>query len=172
MFIVNTENPVGNLTREQIVGIYTGRIKNWKDLGGAPEPIQPYQRNRNSGSQEKMEKLVMKGRKMVKAPPLQTPIAMIGPFNAIRHDERGIGYSDLYYDTFMTHLPEVTTIGIEGVVPNKRTIRDRSYPFVSEVYVAWIGDTPRANPARSVRDWLLSDEGQSVVAESGYVPIR
>jgi phosphate transport system substrate-binding protein len=172
VFIVNTKNPVRNLTRKQIIGIYTGRIKNWKNLGGAPEPIHPYQRNRNSGSQEKMERLVMKGLKMVKAPHLQTPIAMIGPFNAVRHDRRGIGFSDLYYDTYMTYQPEVATIGINGVVPNQSPIRDRSYPFVSKVYVAWIADIPPANHPRIVRDWLLSDEGQSVVAESGYVPIR
>ncbi len=171
VFIVNTQNPVRNISVDQIRSIYTGKLTDWAELGGPEGPIQPYQRNRNSGSQETMEKVVMKGREMVKAPNLETP-SMVGPFNAILRDKRGIGYTFYYSHTYMESSPQIAMLGIQGVRPNPNTIRDRSYPFVAEVLVAWLSDLPGNSPAAAIRDWLLTKEGQSVVAESGYVPIR
>jgi phosphate transport system substrate-binding protein len=171
VFIVNRTNPVRDLSLEQVRGIYTGSVTNWAQVGGPSNPITPYQRNRNSGSQETMEKLVMKGLKMVKAADIETP-SMIGPFNALIRDTKGIGYTVMYYDTYMTHLPQIAMIGIDGVYPSRENIRNRSYAFVVDVCLAWLDDLPGNSPARILRDWLLTDEGQAVVAESGYVPVR
>ncbi len=71
----------------------------------------------------------------------------------------------------MESSPQIAMLGIQGVSPNPNTIRDRSYPFVAEVVVAWLSDLPGNSPAAAIRNWLLTKEGQSVVAESGYVPI-
>ena len=65
VFIVNPENPVKNLTSDQVRKIYTGEISNWKEVGGMDHAITPYIRNADSGSQEKMETLVMDGLKMI-----------------------------------------------------------------------------------------------------------
>jgi phosphate transport system substrate-binding protein len=172
VFIVNTNNSVRNLSVQQIRAIYTGTLTNWSQIGGSEERINPYQRNKNSGSQEMMEKLVMHGQKMVESSSLEVPLAMIGPFNAIRHDRKGIGYTFQYYDTYMTHIPEVRTIAVNGVEPNAGNIRKRTYPFVSEVVIAWLDDLPKGSPAQIVRDWILSEDGQRLVAESGYVPLK
>ena len=65
VFIVNPKNPVKNLTADQVRKIYTGEITNWKEVGGVNHSITPYIRNADSGSQEKMETLVMDGLKMI-----------------------------------------------------------------------------------------------------------
>ncbi len=172
VFIVNSNNPVRNLTVDQIRAIYTGGITNWAEVGGTDELISPYQRNRNSGSQEKMEKLVMRGTPMIQSPDLEIPFSMIGPFNALRHDLHGIGYTVQYYDRYMVRLPEVARLAVDGVAPDADNIRNRTYPFVSQVFLAWRDELPAGSPAEIVRDWLVSDAGQQVVAESGYVPLR
>jgi phosphate transport system substrate-binding protein len=172
VFLVNGSNPIPSLTVEQLRAIYSGTLTNWSAVGGPTEPIHPYQRNRNSGSQETMERLVMKGLTMKQSRELDVPISMVGPFNAIRHDPQGIGYSFQYYDTYMTHIPEVRIIAINGIQPTAEQIGKRAYPFVTEVFLAWLDDLPTPSPAQVVRDFLLSEAGQRVVAESGYVPIK
>jgi phosphate transport system substrate-binding protein len=93
VFLLSAKNPVSGLTIEQIRDIYTGRIANWREVGGPDAPIQPYQRTRNSGSQELMQTLVMKGRAMLAAPDLLTGALMSWPFLALDKDVHGIGYS-------------------------------------------------------------------------------
>jgi phosphate transport system substrate-binding protein len=172
VFIRNANNPVSAITTEQIRGIYTGKITHWKALGGPDLRINPYRRNRNSGSEETMQKIVMRGQKMMEARDLEVAMSMIGPFNAIREDRLGIGYTVYYYDTFMTSIPEVRMLAVDGVFPDRRTIGDQSYPFATEVFIAYLNDLPQDSVAASIRDWLLSREGQSVVSESGYAPIK
>jgi phosphate transport system substrate-binding protein len=172
VFLVNRSNPIPSLTVEQIRAIYTGTLTNWSAVGGHADPIHPYQRNRNSGSQETMEKLVMKGLTMMQSRDLEVPISMLGPFNAIRHDRQGIGYTFQYYDTYMTRIPEVRIIAINGIQPTAEMIGKRAYSFVTEVFLAWLDDLPTPSPAQVVRDFLMSQAGQRVVAESGYVPIK
>ena len=175
VFLVNVENPVESLTIDQIREIYTGQITAWDQLGvslsvdGVSE-ISTYQRDRNSGSQELMESLVMKGEKMIDSPDLLL-YEMVGPFNAIRGDVLGIGYSVYYYAVYMLPTENVQILPVEGVLPDTDTIADGSYPFVTEVYVVIREDAQSDNTAVQLRNWLLTPEGQAVVAESGYVRI-
>ncbi len=97
---------------------------------------------------------------------------MIGPFNALRRDENGLGYTVQYYDTYMTHIPEVKLIAVDGVEPSPKNIQEGRYPFVSEVVVAWLDELPAGSAVEVVRNWMVSDEGQQVVRESGYVPLK
>lgn len=172
VFLVYKENPVKNLTVEQIRSIYTGKITDWKEVGGPESQINAYQRDRNSGSQETMEQLVMEGAEMVAHRPAGLAISMVGPFNAIRHDRRGLGYTFRYYDTYMAHMPEVEMIAVSGVAPTPENIANRTYPFVTDVVFAWRADMPDDAPGAKLREWFLSDAGQAVVAESGYVPVK
>lgn len=79
-FMVNPSNPVNNLSISQIQGIYTGEITNWKEVGGDDEEIRPYVRNRNSGSQEKFETMVMNGLTIAEFPELQVGLTMMSPY--------------------------------------------------------------------------------------------
>jgi phosphate transport system substrate-binding protein len=170
VFLAHVDNPVESLTLDQIRDIYTGEVTEWGELGGMGQ-INAYQRNPNSGSQELMEDLVMQGRRMVDAPDMIFP-GMMGPINAISSDPQGIGYSVYFYASFMLPDENVKLLGVEGVVPTSETIASREYPLVTEVYAVVRADTAADSSAVMLRDWLLTDEGQETVEESGYVPIR
>ena len=170
VFLAYVGNPVQSLTIEQIRDIYTGKITDWDELGGTGA-IHAYQRNRNSGSQELMDDLVMRGAPMIDAPDMIFE-SMVGPINAIRDDPQGIGYSVFFYATFMLPDENVKLLGVEGVVPTSETIASREYPLVTEVYAAVRENMPAGSRAVMLRDWLLTEQGQDVVRESGYVPIR
>jgi phosphate transport system substrate-binding protein len=171
VFLVNVENKVDDLSLNTIRDIYSGQYDFWPEVGGGDGSIQPYQRNPNSGSQELMEKLVMQGAPMVDAPDMILE-GMMGPFNAISSDVYGIGYSVYFYAEYMFTSETVKMIGVNGVAPNSENISERKYPLTTEVYVVIRDDTSEHSTARLLRDWLLTDAGQDVVAQSGYVPVR
>ncbi len=174
VFLANVENPIESIDISQIRDIYTGKITTWDQLGVDLEfegdrMISPYRRNPNSGSQELMESLVMQGEEMIEAPDLVLP-SMIGPFNMIGGDLLGFGYSVYYYAVYMLPTETVRLVHVEGVLPTTDTIADGSYPFVTRVYVVIREDTPQKSTAVQLRNWLLTPTGQTVVAQSGYVP--
>jgi phosphate transport system substrate-binding protein len=169
VFVVNIQNPIDSLTVDQIKGIYRGAIVSWQQLGWEGNPVSAYQRDGNSGSQELFNTLVMKGTPMVEAPSMVLD-TMSGPINAIHSDVYGIGYSVYYYSVFMLPDENVKLIGVNGVKPTAESIANNNYPLTTEVYVVM-----RTNGwgalAPELRDWLSTGEGQSVIRESGYVPL-
>ena len=169
IFITNKDNPVNSLTKEQIQGIYMGEITNWKEVGGKDLAITPYIREPNSGSQEKMETIVMKGLEMPKwdFTPL---IGMGGPFGTLRSDESGICYSLYYYNRFFVEPDLVNQLAIDGIPPTQQEIRDRSYPYTTEVYTAIRSDMDKNSMAYKLYQLLCSDKAKKIIEESGYVP--
>jgi len=170
VILVNVENAVDDLSLDNIRDIYTGEVTLWSGVGGGDGEIQPYQRDRNSGSQELMEKLVMKGTPMIDAPDMIVE-GMMGPFNALSSDTLGIGYSVYFYAEHMFTSETVVLIAVDGVAPTSETIGKGTYPLTTEVYIVIREDTPENSTARLFRDWLLTEVGQEVVAGSGYVPL-
>ena len=96
---------------------------------------------------------------------------MAGPFRMLTKDQFGVAYSVYFYEHFMAACPYTRPLAVDGVLPTAETIGSRKYPYVTEVYVVMRRDEPKGTNARKLRDWLLTDEGQAVVAESGYVPL-
>lgn len=178
VFLANTANPLESLTLDEIRGVYTGAIISWTELGVTEpiipvepdNPIAPYTRNPNSGSQELMEALVMQGEPMIDAPDMMQ-MTMAGPLSVIDSDHLGLGYSVYFYVNYIQPMPNIKLLGVEGVVPTSETIADGSYPLATEVYAVVRADTPAASTAVLLRDWLLTAEGQAAVAASGYVPL-
>jgi ABC-type phosphate transport system substrate-binding protein len=174
VFIVNYKNTVVGLTSAQIRAIYTGEVTNWKEVGGADERISAYQRDQNSGSQELMKGLFMKGTPMTvlagHAPRLIAQ-GMGGPYIALTGNEHGIGYSVYYYEHFMAASPNTKLLAVDGVSPSYESIASRAYPYTSDVYVVTPAGLDEGSAALRLRQWLLSAEGQAVVRESGYVPL-
>jgi phosphate transport system substrate-binding protein len=177
VFLLNAENPVDSLTIETVRGIYTGEITSWAevrvsgpqggDLGGE---IHAYQRNPNSGSQELMETLVMRDEPMIEAPDMILE-TMMGPVNAIAEDPLGIGYSVYFYAEFIFPEEKVKLCGIDGMEPTSDNIAKRAYPLTTEVYAVVRQGMPEDSTAMMLRNWLLTEEGQAAIAESGYVSI-
>jgi phosphate transport system substrate-binding protein len=171
VFIVNIDNPIESLTLDQIRDIYTGEITSWEDLGVDYDgPIAAYRRNRNSGSQELMDNLVLGDTPMLDLPDMEIP-TMGGTMNAVANDPYGISYTVYYYAIYMVPNENVRLVPIEGVEPTAATIGKRLYPLTSEVYAVVRADTPADSTAILLRDWMLSDDGQSAIAKSGYIPV-
>ena len=175
VFLVNEANPLESIEVAFIRDVYSGRLERWDQLGvdltvDGDSTIHTYRRNPNSGSQELMEALVMQGEEMIDSPDLLLE-TMVGPFNAVGSDVLGIGYSVYYYATYMLPVETVRLLPVGGVLPAQETIADASYPFVTEVYVVVRDDLAPESTAMQLRNWLLTAEGQSVVAQSGYIPV-
>lgn len=156
VFIVNKNNPVDNLTVEQVKGIYSGEIKKWSEVGGENRYIDALQRNEGSGSQTGMLSF-MDGVPMKRS--------LSGIFGS------AIGFSFRYYVEGIVENSDVKMLSLNGVYPSPENIADESYPLVSSFYAVYRkGDT---NPNIPVLiDWILSDEGQRIVGESGYAPLK
>lgn len=181
VFYVNSSNPVDSLTREQIQGIYSGEITNWKEVGGDDEEILPYQRPVNSGSQTGMLSLVMKDKKLMeplKENLLQTMAQIINYVSSYDNGKNSIGYSYYYYATtmFQTIDSEVAgnikLLGIDEVKPNNQTIQDGSYPYNTAYYIVINKADDENSASRKLANEMLSKRGQNVAKEAGYVPVK
>jgi phosphate transport system substrate-binding protein len=173
VFLIHERNPVKNLSVGQIRAIYGGKIDDWSALGGPAAKILAFQRNPNSGSQTAMEQLVMRGAPMRKPLEAEYHESMGGIVRAVadyRNYANALGYSFRYYATAMNTVPEVGLLSVNGVAPTAENIRNGAYPFLSEAYI--VTARPLPENAQKLRDWFLSGEGQQLIADVGYVPIR
>ncbi|NLV51414.1 MAG: phosphate ABC transporter substrate-binding protein [Clostridiales bacterium] len=174
VFIVNENNPVDNLTTEQIQGIYSGKITNWSEVGGNNVDIIPFQRNEEAGSQTAMKNLVMGDIPMMEAPAEYVSGAMgdlVEVVASYNDTAAAIGYTVYYYAHDMKMADGLKMIAVDGVQPSAETIRTREYPFINDSYVVIAAGLPDDAPAKILYDWIMSTEGQKLVAREGYVSI-
>lgn len=174
VFVVNQDNPVDSLTTEQLQKIYTGEITNWSQVGGEDRDIIPFQRNPEAGSQALMKKLVMDGLEMMEPPVDYTAGSMSSLLEGVRQYDNSpaaIGYTVYYYAHDMEMAQGLKLLSIDGTAPSPDTIRSGEYPFLNPYYVVMDKDEAEDSPARILYDWLLGEEGQSLVAREGYVSI-
>lgn len=172
VFLVNADNPVDSLTTEQIQKIYTGEITNWSEVGGADLEIVPFQRNAEAGSQTAMRKLVMGDLPLMDAPADYVRGEMgdlIDAVAAYDNDASAIGYTVYYYANDMKMAEGLKLLAVDGVAPSDDTIRSRDYPFLNNYYVVTPAQPTEA--AGILYNWLLSDEGQRLVSQEGYVSV-
>lgn len=169
IFLNNINNPVNSITTDQIRDVYTGKITGWLELGGPDKDIHPYLRNRNSGSQELMETLIMKDLQMIEAPDM-IMYGMMGLVNQIEYDRQGIGYSINYYTRYMIRSDSIKLLHIDGIYPDFNSLKMRTYPYTTEVFAVIRKDLEENTMAYKLYDLLLSSDGQDIVRESGYIP--
>ena len=175
VFLNNEKNPVENLTRQQVVDVYTGKIKNWKELGGADSGVTPYQRNQYSGSQTLFEKLVM-GDVTPMTPPSTLVFAEMGGLvDAVAvydNAETALGYSMFYYVSDMYTYPNIRLLSVDGVKPTRESIAADQYAYVTNYYAVMRRDTPEGHPAREYLRWMLTEQGQRTAHGAGYVTLK
>ncbi|MDR1223171.1 MAG: substrate-binding domain-containing protein [Tannerella sp.] len=173
VFVVNKDNPVKSLTTARIQDIYTGTITNWNRAGGKDEKMYPFVRPRNSGSQEVMESLVMNGKEISDEFKNQASeiVSMAGVFAEMR-SPGAICYTFDYYKRVMVRVTdgEVPRICVNGIFPSEKSIKSRTYPFVSEVHVAIRAGQDKNSMTYKLYELLTSDTAKPVIAESGYIP--
>ena len=170
VFFIHKDNPITSLTREQIKKIYTGEITNWKELGGNDEEIAAFQRDEGSGSQTMMLRF-MAGTPLVTPDTEQVVGGMGGLIERVaryKNQTSSIGYSFRYYLEGIVRHPDVKMIAIDGIAPTAENIKNNTYPIVTPVYAVTYKDNPNPNVAIFV-EWMLSEEGQYIIRESGYV---
>jgi phosphate transport system substrate-binding protein len=175
VFLVNIRNSVKSLTPEQLVAIYSGETTNWKDVGGVDAGILAYQRQLVSGSQTMMNKLVMKGTPMAKAPAeyvigeMGELVDAVAVFDGA---ENAIGYNVYYYVSRMKLDENIRLLEVGGVAPSTETISSGAYPFVNDFYAVIRSDATEDSPERLLFDWMQTKEGQQLVASEGYATVK
>lgn len=175
VFIVNKNNPVESLTKQQIIDIYTGKITNWKEVGGEDKPIEAFQREETSGSQTIFRKILMKDIEPVKKEVYYYPGEMnslIDVLASYDNSNNAIGYSVYYYVTQMYKNDNLKLLKVDGIMPSNDTISDFSYPLLNESYVAIRYDEPEDSNAHKLYDYIRSDMGKESIIEAGYVPVK
>lgn len=157
VFFVNENNPVDNLTTEQIRKIYAAEYTNWAEVGGVNRIINPVTRLKGSGSQTAFEAFMGEteiGRK--------SPLAILGA---------SIGFSFRYYMDGIVENEAVKMLSLNSVYPSAENIQNGSYPIVAQFYAIYRADNENENIPVLI-DWLLSEEGQTLIEETGYVRLQ
>lgn len=157
VFFVNENNPVSDLTSEQIRKIYSCEYTNWKELGGADRIINPVTRLEGSGSQTAFEAFMGKYKIGQKS-----PFAITGA---------SLGFSFRYYMEGIVENENVKMLCLDGVYPSRENIQNRTYPITAQFYAIYRKDNKNENIPALI-DWLLSDEGQDLIEKTGYVRIK
>ncbi|MCP4116660.1 MAG: phosphate ABC transporter substrate-binding protein [Desulfobacteraceae bacterium] len=160
--VVNPGNPVGDLTMEQLKNIYLGKIKNWKELGGANAKIVVISRDTSSGTFEVWEKLVMKKARVI--PSALTVPSNGGLVQAVSATPGAIGYIALGYVN-----EEVKTLSVNRVQGTPGTTRTGQYSISRPLFMftnGWI-----KGRTADFMNYLLSEKGQQLVKEAGSIPV-
>ena len=173
VFIVNEDNPVTDLTQQQLRDIYAGKITNWKDVGGQDLDIVAFQRRSDSGSQTLFQKLLIQGGELMDPPTELAPTAMgelVDSLAAYNNSANAIGFSVYYYIDQMYSQPGLRLLAVDGVMPSNDTLADGSYPLCNDFYAVIRPDAAADSPERQLYDWLDTEAGQACIKKAGYVP--
>ena len=157
---VNPRNNVKDLSSEQLKGIFTGEISNWKEVGGNDADIRVIVRSPNSGTYLYFKEHILDGLDY-------TDAAIASPttnevVQRVEYDPHAIGYGGIAYG------PDITHCRIDGVLPIEANVRNDTYPIIRYLYLYTI-DTPQG-VIKDFIDWVLND-GQDVVKKVGYIPL-
>jgi phosphate transport system substrate-binding protein len=136
----------------------------------------PYQRNEASGSQTLFISLLMKGEPPAPAPSEFIFADMSSIIDAISYEDYGLGglgFSVYFYASLMhEHADRIHFLEVDGVAPTNESIASGEYPLYTYYYAIIRKDTPKRHPVRKLIDFVLSDEGQNLMQETGYVPLQ
>ena len=174
VFIVNEKNKVNNLSTQDLVDIYTGKLTNWEDFGGDDMKIEAYQRVLNSGSQTLFLNLVMQGIKPVDPPKEYRIEGMDGLIEALAsYKDKGnaIGYSVYYYAKKMYEVPGLKMLSIDGVMPSDESIGSGKYPFLNQYYLVIRENIRQDSETMKLYKYILSEAGKADIIKAGYVPV-
>ncbi len=168
--VVHKDNPINELTMEQVKKIYTGEYKNWKELGGPDQAIDVYSRESSSGTYKFFQEHVLNKKDYAKEVKLMPSTQTI--IQSVTDSKWAIGYSGLGY----TKNANIKILGIKkddsspSVIPSEKTVLDKTYSIARPLYLIFNGE-PKGDLKKFV-DFCVSEAGQKIVEESGYVKIK
>jgi phosphate transport system substrate-binding protein len=165
---VNDGNPLSEITMAQLKDIYTGKITDWKDVGGTPGKIIPYSRENSSGTYVFFKEHVLANADYT--PRAQAMPGTAAVVNAVARDKSSIGYGGAAYAKGIKVVKIKKEPTSAGVVPTDATIKDGTYPLSRPLFFYL---RPKASAEiKAFTDWVLSDDGQKIVVKVGYFPIK
>ncbi len=164
---LNKGNSVSELTVRQIGDIFAGKIKNWKEVGGVDAPIRLYGRESSSGTFGFFQDNVVKGDYASTCQTLPGTAAIV---NAVKKDKYAIGYGGAAYAEGVKDCKVKKDAKTAGVFPTAETIKNKTYPISRYLYM-YLKSRPTGE-TKAFIDWILSPEGQKVVVETGYFPLK
>lgn len=164
---LNKENVVSELTIKQLADIFSGKITNWKEVGGADAKIQLYGRESNSGTFEFFKEHVVKTDFALSCKIVSGTAAIV---NAIKKDKYGIGYGGAAYTEGVKDCKVKKDAKSKGILPTATTIKNNSYPITRYLYM-YLKSKPKEE-TKAFIDWVLSPAGQDLIEEVGYYPLQ
>ena len=172
VFFVEPDNPVSDLSSEQIRKIYSGEITNWAEVGGKDQEIRAFQRPENSGSQSMMQYFM--GDVPLKEPKTYEYVGSMGgvvkEVAQYANEAGAIGYSFRYFVEDLSQENDVRVISVDGVRPTLENIKNGSYPLAADLCLITRKDDPNPNVQKMI-DFMLSDAGQEIVEKTGYAGV-
>lgn len=165
---VNKSNPISRLTIDQIKQIFTGQITNWKSIGGPDKKIILYSRENNSGTYEFFKEHVLNKQDFSSATQHMAGTAAL--INAISKDPFSIGYGGAAYAKNVKAIAIAKTASETYVLPEEKSILNGEYPISRFLYF-YTSKRPEGTVKKFI-DWVISPQGQKVVREVGYYPIK
>jgi phosphate transport system substrate-binding protein len=165
---VNDSNPLNELTMAQLKKIFTGKVDNWKQVGGPDARIIPYSRENSSGTYVFFKEHVLQNADYT--PRAQAMPGTAAVVNAVVKEKFGIGYGGAAYAKGIKVLKVKKDAGSAAIAPDDATIKNGTYPLSRPLFFY-----VRANPSPEIKaftDWVLSKEGQGTVIKVGYFPIK
>lgn len=165
---VNAANPIKQLTMEQLRLIFTGKITNWKELGGKEAKIIVYSRENSSGTYVFFKEHVLKNADYT--PRAQSMPGTAAVVNAVAKEKNAIGYGGAAYAKGITVLPIKKDDSSPAVTPNLAHVQDGSYPLSRPLFFYLRGKP--SGEMKTFIDWVLSKTGQDIVTKVGYFPVK
>ncbi len=165
---VNTSSSIEMLTQPQLKGIYTGKITNWRDVGGKDEKIVPYSRENNSGTYVFFKEHVLGNEDFARE--IQTLPGTAAVVNAVSKDPASLGYGGVAYGTDIREIPIKRDDASEAFRPTLENVRSGKYPLSRNLFFYTIGEP--SGEVKAFIDWVLGPEGQKVCQEVGYYPLQ
>ncbi len=171
VFFINKKNDVNDINTESIKDIYSGKVRNWSDLGGAGGRIVAFQRPENSGSQTIMQSIM--GDTPLVTPLKEESVSGMGGVSEnvanYRNYPGAIGYSFRFFTTGMAgSTDEIKLLSIDGIAPTPDNIISGEYPYTVPLYAVTVED----NPLETVKPflaWMQGEQGQKLVEKVGYM---
>ncbi len=164
---LHESNSLNELSIKQLSDIYQGKITNWKQVGGADAPIKLYGRENSSGTYAFFKEEVVKGDYAASCQTLPGTAAVV---NAVKKDKYGIGYGGAAYAEGVKHCAVKKDASSKAIHPSAATIAKNEYPITRYLYI-YMRNKPVGEVKKFV-DWILSPDGQKIITEVGYFPVR
>ena len=165
---VNRDNPLNEITIEQLERLFTGKIQNWKELGGSDAPITVYNRENTSGTHEFFKEHVLDGADFVVTAQTMPGTKLL--LQAVARDKNGIGYGGAAYGVGAKALRISKVEGSPAVAPTEENVVNGTYPLRRYLYV-YLNPAIDKGEIAAYLNWIRSDEGQKIVKEVGYFPL-